>query len=228
MIRARLEPSTKQMQLNKKLSARQSKMLRFIEAFLEDNPSPPTVRDIQKACGISSTSVVDYNLKLLQKGRYIKRRPDIARGIELLNEDGEVAGFLPKIPLLGYISAGEPALGPGGDGSPQTEPIETIEIPRHFNKNGKQLYALKVKGQSMIDALIDDGDIILIDPTPTIQDGDMVVAWLKLEQETTLKRIYREGRVIRLQPENSAMQPIFAKASNVETMGTVVGVIRTM
>jgi repressor LexA len=80
----------------------------------------------------------------------------------------------------------------------------------------------------MIDALIDDGDIILIDPTPTIQDGDMVVAWLKLEQETTLKRIYREGRVIRLQPENSAMQPIFAKASNIETMGKVVGVVRTL
>ena len=216
------------MQLNRKLSARQLKMLRFIEAFLEDNPSPPTVRDIQKACGISSTSVVDYNLKLLQKGQYIKRHPDVARGIELLDENGKATSFLPKVPLLGYISAGEPALGPGGDGSAHTEPIEAIEIPRHMNKDGNHIYALKVKGQSMIDALIDDGDVILIDPTSSIQNGDMVIAWLKLEEETTLKRIYREGKVVRLQPENSSMQPIFANASNVETMGKVVGVVRTL
>ena len=97
-----------------------------------------------------------------------------------------------------------------------------------MNKDGNHIYALKVKGQSMIDALIDDGDVILIDPTSSIQNGDMVIAWLKLEEETTLKRIYREGKVVRLQPENSSMQPIFANASNVETMGKVVGVVRTL
>ena len=211
----------------KKLSIRQQKMLSFIREFMEDNPHPPTVRDIQKACKISSTSVVDYNLRLMDRDGYLRRRPDVARGIELLDEEGRPTGLLPRIPVMGYIAAGEPLPGPGSDGGSQ-EPLETLELPRHLADFKKQLYGLRVKGTSMIDALIDDGDLVLVEPTTDIRNGDMVVAWLKLEQEATLKHIFSEGKRVRLQPANTQMEPIYADASNVETRGKVVAVFRTL
>ena len=202
-------------------------MLRFIREFMAENGFPPTVRDIQFACGISSTSVVDYNLRLMQRDGLIRRRPEMARGIELLDEKGRAAGFLPQIPVMGYIAAGEPLPGPSSEGWDQ-EPLETIEMPRYMSESYKDLYALRVKGTSMIDALIDDGDIVLIDPNHQIKNGDMTVAWLKLEQEATLKRFFKEGRKVRLQPANTRMKPIYTKASNVETRGKVVAVLRTL
>ena len=212
---------------SKKTSEKQQRMLRFIREFMADNGFPPTVRDIQSACGISSTSVVDYNLRLMQRDGLIRRRPEMARGIELLDEKGRAAGFLPQIPVMGYIAAGEPLPGPSNEGW-EHEPIETIEMPRYMAESYKELYALRVKGTSMIDALIDDGDIVLINPNHQIKNGDMTVAWLKLEQEATLKRFYKEGRKVRLQPANARMKPIYTKASNVETRGKVVAVLRTL
>lgn len=212
---------------SKKTSEKQQRMLRFIREFMAENGFPPTVRDIQFACGISSTSVVDYNLRLMQRDGLIRRRPEMARGIELLDEKGRAAGFLPQIPVMGYIAAGEPLPGPSSEGWDQ-EPLETIEMPRYMSESYKDLYALRVKGTSMIDALIDDGDIVLIDPNHQIKNGDMTVAWLKLEQEATLKRFFKEGRKVRLQPANTRMKPIYTKASNVETRGKVVAVLRTL
>ena len=211
----------------KKLSLRQQTIMGFIRQFMDDNPHPPTVRDIQEACAISSTSVVDYNLRLLNRDGYLRRRPDIARGIELLDEEGQPASIFRRIAVMGYISAGEPLPGPSSDGWSQ-EPLEILEIPKHMADPQKNLYALKVKGLSMIDALINDGDLVIVESTQDIRDGDMVVAWLKLEEETTLKHIYFEGQQIRLQPANSQMNPIYANASNVETRGKVVGVLRTL
>ncbi len=212
---------------SKKTSEKQQRMLRFIREFMAENGFPPTVRDIQFACGISSTSVVDYNLRLMQRDGLIRRRPEMARGIELLDEKGRAAGFLPQIPVMGYIAAGEPLPGPSSEGWDQ-EPLETIEMPRYMSESYKDLYALRVKGTSMIDALIDDGDIVLIDPNHQIKNGDMTVAWLKLEQEATLKRFYKEGKKVRLQPANTRMKPIYTKASNVETRGKVVAVLRSL
>ena len=202
-------------------------MLEFIREFMAREGLPPTVRDIQFACKISSTSVVDYNLRLMQRDGLIRRRPEMARGIELLDDKGRAAGFLPQIPVMGYIAAGEPLPGPSSDGWDQ-EPLEHIEMPRYMAESHKDLYALRVRGTSMIDALIDDGDVVLIDPNHQVKNGDMTVAWLKLEQEATLKHFYKEGRQVRLQPANSRMKPIFTKASNVETHGKVVAVLRTL
>ena len=214
--------------IRQKQSPKQKRILEFIREFIAENRRPPTVRDIQKACSISSTSVVDYNLRLLQRDGLLRRHPDVARGIELLDKDGRATGFLPRVPVMGYIAAGEPLPGPSAEGGTSPEPLETIELPQHIADSKKKLYALKVKGTSMIDALIDDGDVVLVEPTREANNGDMVVAWLKLEQEATLKRIYREGSRVRLQPANRQMEPIYTNATNIETHGRVVAVLRTM
>ena len=216
------------MQQKKKLSGKQVRILDFIRGFIQDNGLPPTVRDIQGDCGISSTSVVDYNLRVLQREGHLRRRPDVARGIELLDEMGNPASAMRRVPVVAYIAAGEPLPLLGSDGWAPDEPLETIDIPLYLVKNGRNLYALKVKGSSMIDALVDDGDIVLIEPSHQAPNGDMVVARLKLENETTLKRLYQEGDRVRLQPANSQMEPIYSPADNVEVQGRVMGVIRLL
>jgi repressor LexA len=213
------------MKPRKKVSSRQQRMLDFIREFVAETGRPPTVRDIQKACNISSTSVVDYNLRLLQRDGLLRRQPDVARGIELLDRDGRSTSVMPRIPVMGYIAAGQPLPGPANDGWNQ-EPLEEIEVPRSMVQGHKDMYALRVRGTSMIDAFIDDGDTVLIEPATDVRNGDMVVAWLKMEQEATLKRIYKEGEQVRLQPANSKMKPLYAMANNVETRGKVVGVLR--
>lgn len=217
------------MQPKKKLSARQELMVQFIRDFMQENGLPPTVRDIQKACDISSTSVVDYNLRLLQRDGYLRRRPDVARGIELLDEMAmpyRNASPMRRVPVVAYIAAGEPLPLLDTDGWASDDALESIEIPPDMLKDKHSLYALKVKGTSMIDALVDDGDIVLVEPSREAANGEMVVARLKLENETTLKRLYQEGNEVRLQPANSQMEPIYSQAENVEIQGRVVGVIR--
>ncbi len=211
----------------KKLSPRQERILEFIKDFMEANEMPPTVRDIQMACSISSTSVVDYNLRLLQKEGFIRRRPDVARGIELVGMARGHASSLPRIPVLAYIAAGEPALALDAEGW-SGEPMDTIEITPDMVSGKRDLYALKVRGTSMIDALVADGDIVLIEPARQANNGAMVVARLKEENETTLKYLYWEGDMVRLQPANEQMDPIYSHADNVEVQGRVVGVIRLM
>ena len=219
------------MQRKKQPSARQERMLNFIRDFIQENGLPPTVRDIQKACDISSTSVVDYNLRLLEREGHLRRKPDIARGIELPDELGQGrrgSAALPRIPVIAYIAAGEPLPVLNGESWAPEEALETIEVPHNMLKGNRQLYALKVKGTSMIDALVDDEDIVVVEPSSEALNGEMVVVRLKLENETTLKRIYREGERVRLQPANSQMDPIYSPAENVEVQGKVVGVLRTL
>ena len=211
----------------KALRPRQQRILDFIEQFLDENGIPPTVRDIQRGCEISSTSVVDYNLRLMERDGYLKRRSEVARGIELLDETGQpVSTGAARVQIVGNIAAGEPLPAFSSEGVGSAAEFDIVEVRPELKKRHGTLFALSVKGTSMIDALIDDGDVVVIKPTGTARNGDMVVAWLKDEEEATLKKFYREGDQIRLQPANSTMDPIYVAADNVEIRGQVVEVLR--
>lgn len=208
----------------KTLSSKQKRILEFLRRFLEEKDYPPTIRDILKGCRISSTSVVDYNLKILEKEGYIRRDREVSRGIELLDR---VKRRVVPVPIIGYIAAGEPIPVPTSD-TWRTEALDTVEVSTELIKGREDVYALKVKGNSMIDALISDGDIVLMQQATTAENGEMVAAWLKSEEETTLKKLYRERGRIRLQPANARMKPIYADPKNVEVQGKVIGVIRQL
>ncbi len=209
------------------LRPRQQQILEFIEQFLDENGLPPTVRDIQRGCKISSTSVVDYNLRIMERDGYLKRRSEVARGIELLDETGQpVVNGSVRVQIVGSIAAGEPIPAFSTEGAASAAEFDIVEVRPELKKKHGRLFALSVKGTSMIDALIDDGDVVVIKPTSTARNGEMVVAWLKEEEEATLKKFYREGDQIRLQPANSTMEPIYADANNVEVRGRVVEVLR--
>lgn len=214
------------MATNKRLPPRRQKILEFIHTFIEENGLPPTVRDIQKACEISSTSVVDYNLRLLDRDGYLNRRPDVARGIELLDDAGQPVNSVPKVQIVGRIAAGAPLPVFSGETSGSSQEFDTIDVAPELTRRHGRLFALEVQGQSMIDALIDDGDVVIVKPSQLAEQGEMVVAWLKDEEEATLKKYYPEGSQVRLQPANSSMAPIYCSADNVEIRGRVVSVIR--
>ncbi len=210
------------------LSARQQKMLEMIQDFMATNGYPPTIRQIGEAVGISSTSVVSYNLGILQQKGYIRRDQEVSRGLRLVEPPETVDSALVEVPLLGAIAAGEPIPVPGDFA--QLDDVEQLLLPSDMCTNTEGVYALQVRGTSMIDALINDGDIVLIRHQVTATNGDMVVAWLKEEKATTLKRFYWEkGQArIRLQPANPLMEPIYVHPSNLEIQGKVIGVIRQM
>ncbi len=210
----------------KELSAKQRRILEFIRGFIDEHDYPPSIRQIQEACHISSTSVVDYNLRILEKQGYIRRDREVSRAIELL-EPGGRRPRVANVPIIGTIAAGQPIPVPTAD-TWQTFAEETLEVPPDMVGNREKVYALRVKGSSMIDALVNDGDIVVMEAASSAQDGDMVAAWLKREQEATLKRFYREGSRVRLQPANEAMQPIRTDADNVEVQGRVIGAIRAL
>lgn len=216
------------MTIKKTLSTRQDSILDFIHQFVDSNQFPPSVRDIQAGCNISSTSVVDYNLQILQREGFLRRRPEISRGIELLYEDDNSENIeLISIPILGTIAAGEPleVLAPD---SWQEEPLETVDLPPFLTQNKSDVYALRVKGSSMVDALVGDGDLVLMEPINQPENGDMVAAWLTDREEVTLKKFFLEGRNVRLQPANTTMAAITVPASKVAVQGRVVGVVRTL
>jgi repressor LexA len=214
------------MLLRKKLPPRRQRILDFIHQFIQENGIPPTVRDIQRACDISSTSVVDYNLRLLNRDGYLNRRADVARGIELLDQGGQPVSTAPRVQLVGVIAAGEPLPVFSTEGAAASTEFDTIEVAPELPRRYGKLFALRVKGTSMMDALIDDGDVVVVMPTRQADNGDMVVAWLKDEEEATLKKYYLEGDRVRLQPANRQMSPIYCAARNVEIRGRVVEVIR--
>ena len=210
----------------KKISARGQRILEFIQGFMQENGIPPTVRDIQAACEISSTSVVDYNLRLLDRDGYLNRRPDVARGIELLDESGNPVSNTPRVAILGPIAAGMPLPVFSTEGAASNNDFDTIEVSQDLARRHRGLFALSVQGTSMIDALVDDGDVVVVEPCQQAENGEMVVAWVKDAEEATLKKFYLEGDRVRLQPANSTMEPIYCDATNVEVKGRVVSVIR--
>ena len=210
----------------KTMPARRRRILNFIQTFISDNGIPPTVRDVQKACDISSTSVVDYNLRILDRDGYLNRRPDVARGIELLDGQGQPFSTAPRVQVVGNIAAGSPLPAFSTEGAESSTEFDTVEIAPDLHRRYGKLFGLSVKGTSMIDALVDDGDVVIIRPSQQAETGEMVVAWLKDREEATLKRFYPEGERIRLQPANSRMRPIYCDPDNVEIKGKVVAVIR--
>jgi repressor LexA len=208
-----------------KLSDKQQRIIRFIERFLADRSYPPTVRDIQAGCGISSTSVVDYNLNILGREGYIRRHADVSRGIELLTRSPASASPV-SVPIIGLIAAGEPIPVPSPDTWDVAAVSETLEIPRELTRDKDGVYALRVKGISMVDALINDGDIVLMQYVNTVENGEMAAVWLRVEKEATLKKVYVESDRVRLQPANSQMRSIYAAPDNIEIQGRVIAVLR--
>ena len=209
------------------LSERQQRMFEFITRFTQEKGRPPTIREIGGHVGISSTSVVNYNLNILQREGLISREKEVSRGLRVVGAKGMHNGNgAIQIPLLGVISAGRPIPVPEAGLTPYEG--ETLSLTRDIIKDEHGLFALKVKGNSMIDALINDGDIVVMKRQETADNGEMVAVWLKEEKETTLKRIYREKKRIRLQPMNPTMKAFYADANNVEVQGKVVLVVRQL
>jgi repressor LexA len=214
------------------LSARQREILNYIEEFMRDTGYPPAIRQIQEKLDISSTSVVAYNLKALETKKLIRREGKVSRGISLptgtaltpVNVNRISSG---QVRVLGTITAGQPLPNPEDTSSSDAEIIDIpVEVapPEKLN----DVYALRVRGNSMIDALIADGDIVLLRYQQTAENGQMVAVRLEDDNAVTLKRFYNEGSRVRLQPANVTMDPIFVDPTNVRVEGRVVGVLRSM
>jgi repressor LexA len=205
----------------KGLSTKQEGILKFMREFIDKHDYPPSIRDIQDGCDVSSTSVVDYNLKALESKGFIRRDREVSRGIEVL-DGGRRRSRTISVPIIGTIAAGQPIPVPTADNIDYDNVYEATE---DMTRGRENVFALKVRGTSMIDALVNDGDIVILEQTNSADDGDMVAAWLKKENEATLKKFYREGDRVRLQPANSTMKPIFTAADNVEIQGKVLATV---
>lgn len=199
-----------------KVSKRQQAILDFIKAEVKKKGYPPSVREIGKAVGLASSSTVHSHLSQLEKKGYIKRDPTKPRAIEILDkEDLDSMSDVVKVPIIGKVTAGQPITA-----------IENVEdyfvLPKKYAR-GESLFMLLVEGDSMIEAGIFDGDYVIVKQQSTADNGDIIVAMTE-ENEATVKRFYKEKDHIRLQPENSAMEPIILK--NVSILGKVIGVYR--
>jgi repressor LexA len=218
------------------LSERQQRILDFIRQYGEENGYPPTIREIGKAVGITSTSVVKYNLERLQEKGCIGRSKEVSRGLRLVEnpvsappaDSAAIYGGSRaiQVPIYGMISAGSPIAAAGQQENPYAG--EVLALPEELVPGSGEIYALRVKGDSMIDALVADGDWIVIRHQPTAQTKDMIVAWIKDREETTLKYYYPEGAQVRLQPANPAYEPIYVPADNLEIQGKVVAIVRQL
>ena len=208
----------------KGLSAKQQAILEFLRQFIRDKDYPPSIRDIQLGCEISSTSVVDYNLKALERLGHIRRDREVSRAIELLDGSGRRPQTVP-VPIIGTIAAGQPIPVPNEDTWSNIDYDNVVEATQDMTQGKEHVYALRVKGTSMIDALVNDGDIVIMEATNSADDGDMVAAWLKREGEATLKTIFVENERVRLQPANVTMEPIYTDLENVEVQGRVLAKI---
>ena len=211
------------------LSQRQNSILEYIQRFMKDAGYPPSIRDIQDKLKISSTSVVAYNLRKLEERGLIERDNKVSRGIKM--PGGEpvapapiVLSHLRRVPLAGSIAAGLPIPVPD-----QGVTEEYVDVPEELApERVKDVYALRVKGNSMIDALIADGDIVLMRYQETAENGQMAAVRVVDRNEVTLKRIYFEGSQVRLQPANPTMDSWYEPAANIQVQGRVMGVVRNM
>lgn len=200
-----------------KISAKQLEILEYIKSQILERGFPPAVRDICEAVNLKSTSSVHSHLETLEKNGYIRRDPTKPRAIEILDDSFNIIRReMVNVPIIGRVAAGEPILA--------EQNIENyFPIPMEFMPN-KQTFMLKVKGESMINAGILDGDYVLVEEQGTADNGEMVVALI--EDGATVKTFYREEGVIRLQPENDTMDPIIV--SDCTILGKVIGVFRFM
>jgi repressor LexA len=235
---------------SKNLTERQKRILNVLEDFQLNVGYPPSIREICENAFISSTSVVNYYLDQLKEMGYIERDNRVSRGIRLLKPVHQIAdttratasGFaqvaenviqsvseMLQIPLVGRIIAGEPVPVPSSDvsyfDSESMVDVAVSMLPRA--EQSKDLFALEVQGDSMIDAMVYEGDIVIMKPAQEAHNGEMVAVWLNDKEETTLKYFYLEKGRVRLQPANPTMQPIYIDdPSTIQIQGKVVLVIR--
>lgn len=200
------------------ISTKQKQILSYIKENLRAKGYPPSVREIGQAVGLSSSSTVHSHLNKLESLGYIKRDPAKPRAIDVLDEAPWRQKTVIPVPLVGLVTAGQPILA--------VENIEeTYPLPAELIGREEDVFMLSVKGESMINAGILDGDYLLVRRQDNANNGDIVVALIDNE-EATVKRFFKEARRIRLQPENDAMEPIYAE--NVSIAGKVVGLFRSM
>lgn len=218
-----------------KLSKRRAQILETLKDFQTENGYPPTIREIGDQVGIASPSGVKYHLEFLEEAGYIARESNVSRGIRLLEPVREAAERLRqsaetllRIPILGRIQAGLPLPLFATDFAIFDEEsvveVSPSMLPARQAKG--DLFALEVQGDSMIDAMVNDGDIVILQPSQGAENGEMVAAWLKDKEETTLKYFYRENGHVRLQPANPSYAPLLVSGDELEIQGKVVMVIR--
>lgn len=200
-----------------KISAKQQEILEYIKSQILERGFPPAVRDICEAVHLKSTSSVHSHLETLEKNGYIRRDPTKPRAIEILDDSFNFTRReMVNVPIVGRVAAGEPLLA-------EQNVEEYFPIPMDFMPN-KQTFMLKVKGESMINAGILDGDYVLVEERKTAHNGEMIVALV--DDGATVKRFYKEEGIIRLQPENDTMEPIIVPDCTI--LGKVIGVFRFM
>jgi repressor LexA len=224
------------------LGERHHKIMEFLGVFQERNGYSPSIREIGESIGVNSTSLVDYYLRQLVDQGYIERDQHISRSIRILKPLGEFGKKASEhlrrvreavdvfpIPVLGLIVADRPIPMPGSD-VPYFDSESTVEIARSLlpaREKIEDLFALEVRGDSMIDAMVNDGDIVIMRQAQDARNGEMVAVWLNDNDETTLKYFYHEKNRIRLQPANPTMDPIYVdNPEQVNIKGKVVMVIR--
>ncbi len=193
------------------LPPKQRQVLESILAFIEENTYPPSIQQLCDLCGVSSTSTIHHHISALKRKGFIHWNPSEKRAISINTEFMAPKG---ELPVLGTIAAGSPL-------QTVTDTVETLNLSEDLCPSG--CYALRVRGESMIEDHIMDGDIVIINPKSSIRDGDVVVALVESET-ATLKRIYKESNGVRLQPANASMEPIFA--TDVQVQGKVEAIIR--
>lgn len=220
------------------LGERHKRILNFLEKFQAENGFPPSIREIGENTNISSTSVVNYYLNQLEEMDYIERESNVSRGIRLvrtldgtLNQAVHTIADMFTVPIIGRIVAGEPVPVPSSDFNYYDQET-SIDIARSLlppREKTTDLFALEVQGDSMIDAMVNDGDLVVMRPVSQAENGEMVAVWLSDRDETTLKYFYKENGKIRLQPANPSMKPIIIdNPAQVQVQGKVVLVIRRL
>lgn len=217
----------------KGLSGRQSAILAYIWDYIRNSARPPTIREIGQGVKITSTSVVNYNLtKLVEKG-YLAREAEVSRGLRLTEKAEELLGkvsvatqSLVRIPMVGSIAAGEP-IDFVNDNFDIYDEDDAVELSASMMPGRTDdLFALRVSGNSMIDAMVNDGDIVVMRQQTEARNGEMVAVWLTNSDTTTLKYFHNEGDQVRLQPANPTMDPIFVHPHDVQVQGKVMMVLR--
>ncbi len=204
------------------ITRRQREVYDFLQQFIDEHGYSPSFEEIGAGLGLSSLATVHKHISNLQEKGLLKRDYNRSRSIDVVKMRGRAKPSTPaapplddRLPLMGTIAAGRP--------------LEAVENPESISlgdiTRSKDVYVLQVKGESMQDEHIVDGDYVLVEKTRTARDGEIVVA-LVSKSEATLKRIYQEGETIRLQPSNAAMKPIIVPAADVEVQGRVIGVLR--
>jgi len=208
--------------MNKATLRSREQLLKFVYGFGKKLKTPPVMFDDRSRRGVIPPSVVEYNLNRLVRYGLLVREPDGW----VVPEDVSQRQMPPRIGAATSLPTGTPM--PVWGLAASSQEFDTVEVsPELVEKFGK-LFALRVIGTGMIDALIDDGDVVVIKPARCVKDGEIVVAWFIKEETTILRKFYREGDYVRLQPANSTMGPIYALKENIEVHGKVVSVIRAL